>query len=121
MARGRQDCDCCLNDLNVGGNVHTAGMYSAMVRRQALDLINRGVSLRSVSRSIGVSRPTLREWRDHPEKAHATRSDCPRCGDTTTLPEPRADYAYLLGLYLGDGCISAAGNPAEEGNECPGC
>jgi hypothetical protein len=88
-------------------------MYSAMVRRQALDLINRGVSLRSVSRSIGVSRPTLREWRDHPEKAQAARGDCPRCGDTTTLPEPRADYAYLLGLYLGDGCISASGNPAK--------
>jgi hypothetical protein len=25
------------------------------------------------------------------------------------LPEPQADYAYLLGLYLGDGCISLAG------------
>ena len=25
------------------------------------------------------------------------------------LPEPQADYAYTLGLYLGDGCISRAG------------
>jgi hypothetical protein len=24
-------------------------------------------------------------------------------------PEPQADYAYLLGLYLGDGCIGPAG------------
>jgi hypothetical protein len=24
------------------------------------------------------------------------------------LPEPQADYVYLLGLYLGDGCISRA-------------
>ncbi len=29
------------------------------------------------------------------------------------LPEPGTDYAYLLGLYLGDGCISAAGDPAK--------
>jgi hypothetical protein len=29
------------------------------------------------------------------------------------LPEPRTDYAYLLGLYLGDGCISVAGDPAK--------
>jgi hypothetical protein len=29
------------------------------------------------------------------------------------LPEPERDYAYLLGLYLGDGCISAGGNPAK--------
>ena len=47
------------------------------------------------------------------EKAQAARSYCPRCGNDTTLPEPRADYAYLLGLYLGDGCISVVGNPAK--------
>jgi hypothetical protein len=37
----------------------------------------------------------------------------PLCDDPA-LPEPRADYAYLLGLYLGDGCISVGGNPAKE-------
>lgn len=37
------------------------------------------------------------------------RSICPRCAPNPTLPEPHADYAYLLGLYLGDGCISRAG------------
>ena len=30
------------------------------------------------------------------------------------MPEPRADYAYLLGLYLGDGCISVGGDPAKK-------
>ena len=60
-----------------------------------------------------MSRSTLREWRDHPEKAQAARICCPRCGDDPALPEPRADYAYLLGLYLGDGCISVGGNPAK--------
>jgi hypothetical protein len=63
--------------------------------------------------STGISRSTLREWRDYPEKARSSRTSCPRCGDTPTLPEQRADYAYLLGIYLGDGCISPAGDPAK--------
>jgi hypothetical protein len=88
-------------------------MYSALVRRQALDLINSGASLRSVSMSTGINRSTLREWRDNPEKAQAARAHCPRCGSDPALPEPRSDYAYLLGLYLGDGCISIGGSPAK--------
>jgi hypothetical protein len=88
-------------------------MYSAAMRRQTLDLINSGSSLRSISMATGISRATLREWRGDPEKAQATRAYCPRCGDDPAPPEPRADYAYLLGLYLGDGCISVGGNPAK--------
>jgi hypothetical protein len=88
-------------------------MHSTTVRRQALELIHSGTSLRSVSMSTGITRSTLREWRDDPKKAQAARADCPRCGDDPALPEPRADYAYLLGLYLGDGCISVGGNRAK--------
>jgi hypothetical protein len=89
-------------------------MYSAAVRRQALDLVNRGSSLRSISTATGISRTTLREWRGTAGKVQAAaRAHCPRCGDDLALPEPRADYAYLLGLYLGDGCISVGGNPAK--------
>jgi hypothetical protein len=88
-------------------------MYGAAVRRQALDLILSGSSPRSVSVATGISRTTLREWRDNPEKLHATRASCPRCDDDPVLPEPRADYAYLLGLYLGDGWISVGGAPAK--------
>jgi hypothetical protein len=88
-------------------------MYSAAVRRQALDLISSGSSLRSISIATGISRTTLREWHGNPEKAQATRAHCPRCGDDPAPPEPPADYAYLLGLYLGDGCISVGGNPAK--------
>jgi hypothetical protein len=88
-------------------------MYSPAVRRQALDLINRGSSLRSISMATGITRTTLREWRDNPEKLQAARASCPRCGGDPELPEPRADYAYLLGLYLGDGCISVGADPAK--------
>jgi hypothetical protein len=89
-----------------------AGMYNEDVRQEALGLIDRGVSLRAVHRSTGVSRATLRDWLDHPEKT-GQRASCPRWATPPSLPEPADDYAYLLGRYLGDGCISVAGNPAK--------
>lgn len=88
-------------------------MYGSEVRLKALAFMEAGYSLRAISAAMHVSRSTLRDWRDHPEKALASRATCPRCSDTPTLPEPSADYAYLLGLYLGDGCISVAGDPAK--------
>jgi hypothetical protein len=83
-------------------------MYSSEVRGKAIALMERGVSLRSISMSTGVNRATLRDWREHPEKA-LNRATCPRCADNPWLPEPQADYAYLLGLYLGDGVLSGSG------------
>ncbi len=44
-------------------------MYSSEVRGHAIALMERGVSLRSISMSTGVNRATLRDWREHPEKA----------------------------------------------------
>jgi hypothetical protein len=73
-----------------------------------MDLIGRGISLRGISVATGISRAALRDWREHPEGIYR-RAACPRCAAHPTLPEPQADYAYLLGLYLGDGCISRAG------------
>jgi hypothetical protein len=84
-------------------------MYRSDVRRNAMALMECGLSLRSISMSTGINRSTLREWREHPERSVNPRAVCPRCTEQPTLPEPRADYAYLLGLYLGDGCISRAG------------
>jgi hypothetical protein len=78
------------------------------IRDRALVLIAGGRSLRSISLSTGISRSTLRDWREHPDRRNP-RATCPRCADASTLPEPAEDYAYLLGLYLGDGCISANG------------
>jgi hypothetical protein len=83
-------------------------MYSADVRRRAVALRERGNSLRSISLSTGISRATLADWREHPRSANP-RAACSRCAASPALPEPQADYGYLLGLYLGDGCISLAG------------
>ena len=65
------------------------------------------MSLRSISMSTGISRATLHDWREHPVSVNP-RAICPRCAPSPTPPKPQADYAYLLGLYLGDGCISRA-------------
>jgi hypothetical protein len=68
---------------------------------------------REVSDLTGVPIHTIRLWRHRGLSKHArlaldTGYLCPACGsephDFASLP-PDA-YAYLLGLYLGDGCIS---------------
>jgi len=89
-------------------------MYNVEVRQRALGLVSSGSSLRAVSLSTGISRTALREWRDHPARALRTRVTCPRCDDNPKVPEPLPDYAYLLGLYLGDGCISVGGAAAKK-------
>ena len=56
---------------------------------------------------MSIPRGTIRDWRNpsyislNPQFRGA---DCPICFESR-LPENR--YAYLLGLYLGDGCISS--------------
>jgi hypothetical protein len=89
-------------------------MYSLESRRQVLALIDSGSSLRAVSMWTGINPATLREWGEDPQRALRTGARCPRCAENPVLPEPRAEYAYLLGLYLGDGCISVGGAAAKE-------
>jgi hypothetical protein len=72
-------------------------------------LIQLGFSNRGISKLMGISRSTIREWRRAgPDArlgpARAPDKDCPSCAGAA-VDEPA--YAYLLGLYLGDGCISA--------------
>jgi hypothetical protein len=78
-------------------------MYDVGIRTQALAAVSAGHSLRSVSMALGISRSTLREWRDHPPRPRL--GECPRCAPEVSLDETA--YAHLLGLYLGDGCVSA--------------
>lgn len=71
-------------------------------------LIASGLNDCAISRQTGIPRPTVRDWRRRPPRRLQHRSSSP-CGvdhDFTALP-PDA-YAYLLGMYLGDGCISRA-------------
>ncbi|WUO94264.1 helix-turn-helix domain-containing protein [Streptomyces sp. NBC_00273] len=76
------------------------------MREEAVLLLRRGVTNRDVAENLGVPRGTVGWWRyqdrKHRGETYEPPTDCPRC---TGLDFERPVYAYLLGLYLGDGHI----------------
>ena len=63
-----------------------------------------GRNASEVSRLTGIPRSTVRDWLCRPpvdQRAHRT------AGEITDVPP--SEYAYLLGMYLGDGDISRSG------------
>lgn len=58
-----------------------------------------------ISRATGIYRTTVREWRRNgpPGRLRTGSAGCPRCDDRFLQQQP---YAYLLGLYPGDGYIA---------------
>lgn len=79
-------------------------MRSRAEYEEAMRWVGLGLNDCQISRLMDVPRGTIRDWR------HGTRrsgskvpQDCPICAGQNLDGEW---YAYLLGLYLGDGCIS---------------
>jgi hypothetical protein len=77
-----------------------------------LGRLERGEPRRAVAAATGVPEETIRNWQRgrlpvRARRAAAGATWCARCGreehDFSTLP--RQPFAYLLGLYLGDGCL----------------
>ena len=68
-------------------------------------LSQQGLIDREVARITGVSIGAVQKWRTGSRRAPGMgrKSDCPRC---TGKPVDEPAYAYLLGLYLGDGCLT---------------
>ncbi|WP_240506141.1 helix-turn-helix domain-containing protein [Thermoactinospora rubra] len=89
-------------------------MYDFTYRQHALRLLRSGLSITEVSRQLGVNRSTVRDWRDHEDRDSPMTGVCPRCCLSPSLPSPGHTYTYLLGLYLGDGCISRVGDPRKD-------
>ncbi|MCA1222830.1 transcriptional regulator [Streptomyces sp. 8L] len=84
-------------------------MYDMQTRTRVLTLVGQGLSLNAVSKQTGVSRAAIRSWQTRPEprpRLSAQTAPCFRCAPLPAQPQDPAAYAYLLGLYLGDGCIS---------------
>jgi hypothetical protein len=91
---------------SVSRGCHSPNMYDRDARSRALTLTQEGQSLRSA----GISRSTPR-YRSYQPAGPYPHYTCPRCTADPGLPEPQRDYAYLLGLYLGDGYINVVGDP----------
>ncbi|MGW1542834.1 transcriptional regulator [Streptomyces sp. NPDC002309] len=82
-------------------------MYDLDTRERALALVAQGRSLNSVSKETGISRAAIRSWLTRITPLSGRQHlHCSLCGPTAEPPADREAYSYLLGLYLGDGCIS---------------
>jgi hypothetical protein len=85
--------------------MHTAGRID-----EVLALARDGSTATRIARITGLPRSTVRDWLRgaRPRGAAPAREACGQCRgarhDFAALP---AEYMYLLGVYLGDGCISA--------------
>ena len=82
-------------------------MRSAEEFNAAKRLIAAGVNDCAIARQLGIPRPTVRDWRCRPRRPTEASTAARPAALTTTSPRSRqTPYCYLLGLYLGDGCIS---------------
>jgi hypothetical protein len=87
-------------------------MYSQVIVEEVLKLVAAGISYREVAGRTGISRGTISNWRHGrtPDVRSRDPNSCPRCADARSFEAERgSEYAYLLGQYLGDGCISPNG------------
>lgn len=73
-------------------------MYDIHTRHRTLALLAEGRSLNAVSHSTGISRAAIRDWAAHGPEPSGIGS--------IPLRTDGPAYPYLLGLYLGDGCLS---------------
>jgi hypothetical protein len=88
--------------------LENAFMYPADTVGLAKLLSGLGLLDRENAAICGVSVRAIRHWRAgnrraHPDSARQSPPICPRCHGRALNPEA---YAYLLGLYLGDGHIT---------------
>ena len=83
-------------------------VHRAETIRRALELSGSGSSATEVAKALGCSRSAVRAWVSGVTPRSAVeRSSCSVCGGPEHRPaDVAAAYVYLLGMYLGDGCVS---------------
>ncbi|MGX6604942.1 transcriptional regulator [Micromonosporaceae bacterium Da 78-11] len=87
------------------------GVHPPHLRDRALRLRAQGIPFGDICRDLGISRNTVGHWfygdrARHRAELDAEPSRCPLCATPPRLPDDQAAYAYLLGLYLGDGHLA---------------
>ena len=89
-------------------------MRSLQELRRVQALVDLGVNDCAIARLAGIPRTTVRDWRRSERWTHQRRrlgprfnpDSCRRCGHPAhAFNELNDRYAYLLGLYLGDGYV----------------
>jgi hypothetical protein len=76
---------------------------------EVIALGRAGESATQISRTLMLPRETVRDWLTGrvPASTQPGAAACDRCGGAAhPYAELPKDYVYLLGLYLGDGCVS---------------
>jgi len=87
-------------------------MHSQETVNAALLLASDGANACVISRLLGVPRTTVRDWLQgrlprHIASRNQAATVCEKCGHRAhSYPDLPEVYVYLLGLYLGDGCLS---------------
>ena len=80
--------------------------------REVFRLRRAGLTISAIAHRVGIARATARDWLDcgedevfaRPRRAERVCHTGDHCSSSRALDEPA--YAYVLGQYLGDGCIS---------------
>ncbi|WP_250030537.1 helix-turn-helix domain-containing protein [Paractinoplanes maris] len=83
-------------------------MHPAHLRERAIQLRADGITFGEICRDLGLPRRTVGNWfyGDRPRRRVEREANRPRCARCADPPRDVSDgdaYAYLLGLYLGDG------------------
>ena len=88
-------------------------MRPAAQRSQVRELALEGRNTSEIARLTGIPRTTVRDWlRPRYASRRPAGPQCPICGHPPHLFDdlPNGEYAYLLGIYLGDGMLSGIKN-----------
>ena len=81
-------------------------MHSRATVENALGMSDAGASSVEIAAALGVPRRTVHDWLHGRVPSTADASGCDTCGGVHDLRSLPTSYVYLLGLYLGDGCLS---------------